>query len=102
MYGEQEIDMRTILLLIFAIALSACANLEPLVVYSHVSDPTTSSDVTTDFLGAGATYTTPSDKLEVDMALGRRALDCHVSKGCPSTWGGMLEVKWRPGRKGLR
>lgn len=80
------------------------ADVEPLVIASHVSDPTDSSagDLQTDFLGAGATITMRG--VEIDLALGRKWVHDVVSckragDHCGPTWGGMATLRWHPGRR---
>lgn len=78
------------------LALTACSNVSPLVIASHVSDPSDGgvSDTTVDFLGVGATAT--FGDFQIDAALGRKALNCAAFKDCPTTMGGMATLRWSP------
>jgi hypothetical protein len=75
------------------------AEIEPLIIMAHMSDPTMSrrTETTTDFLGIGATITF-GRHVEADLALGRKATNCGGGR-CPSEYGGMASVKWRPWRQ---
>jgi hypothetical protein len=78
------------------VLLSGCSSVKPLVVASHMSDPSDGgeSDHTADFIGAGATADLGG--FTIDGVLGRKALDCSYKASCPSTLGAMLTVRWSP------
>jgi len=81
-----------------AALLCACSYVQPLVIASHASDPTDGgiSDTTVDFLGAGITAT--FGDVQIDAALGRKAINCDAFVDCPSTPGGIATVRWSPRR----
>jgi len=83
-------------ILVLALALTGCSNIKPLVIASHMSDPTMSShhETTTDFIGVGAVATFGG--VSIEGALGRKAHNCAAFKDCPSTPGGMATIKWSP------
>lgn len=79
-----------------ALALAGCSNIKPLVVASHMSDPTMSShhETTTDFIGVGAVATFGG--VSIEGALGRKAHNCAAFLECPSTPGGLATIRWSP------
>lgn len=78
------------------LALTACSNVSPLVIATHLSDPSDGgvSDTTTDFIGAGVTA--QFGGVSIDAALGRKAINCEAFVECRSTAGGMATVRWSP------
>ena len=88
--------MNRLALLALAALLTGCSSIRPLVIATHVSDPSDSgqSDTTVDFLGAGITAGRAG--FSIDAALGRKAINCDARGSCPSTLGGMATIKWSP------
>lgn len=82
--------------LLLALALTGCASIKPLVVASHMSDPSDGgvSDTTSDFIGGGITAQLGS--VSIDAALGRKAINCAAFVDCQSTLGGMATIRWSP------
>jgi len=77
------------------------AEIEPMLVLAHASDPTDAgvSDTTTDFLGAGATVRLGKRRaFEIDGALGRKAINCYTHGPCRTTWGGYVAITVYPMR----
>lgn len=79
-----------------AALLAGCANVSPLVIATHVSDPSDGgvSDLTVDFAGAG--ITAQFGGVSIDAAVGRKAIGCNAFAHCPSTLGGMATIRWVP------
>jgi hypothetical protein len=82
-------------LLPLAVLLAGCSNVKPLVIASHMSDPSDAgvSDTTADFIGAGVAM--EFGGVTIDGAIGRKALNCSRDS-CPSTLGGMVTFRWSP------
>lgn len=83
--------------LLLALALtSGCSSVQPLVIATHISDPSDSgvSDTLVDFIGGG--ITAEFGDFSLDAALGRKAVNCDAFNDCPSTLGGMATIRWSP------
>lgn len=89
---------RSLTVLGILLALTACSNVRPLVIATHLSDPSDGgvSDTTTDFIGAGATA--QFGDVSIEGAIGRKAINCNAFGACPSTLGGMATIRWSPRR----
>ena len=79
------------------------ADLEPMLTFTHSSDPTDGgkSDEQVDFIGGGVTLTFGKRRaFELDGALGRKVIDCYRRTGpCASTPGGFVAVRFYPWRR---
>lgn len=87
--------MNRLALTALALAFAGCSNVKPLVIASHMSDPSDAgiSDTMADFIGAGATVN--FGDVSIDAALGRKAINCSLDS-CPSTLGGIVTLRWSP------
>jgi hypothetical protein len=76
--------------------LCGCSSVKPLVIATHLSDPSDGgvSDTTTDFVGAGVTATFGA--VSIDGAIGRKAINCSLLDACSSTLGGIATIRWSP------
>lgn len=83
---------------IVAALLAGCSHIDPLLIATHVSNPTDGgvSDTTTDFIGAGITANFGG--VSIDAALGRKAINCAAFDDCPSTTGAVATIRWTPSR----
>jgi hypothetical protein len=76
--------------------LAGCTSIKPLVIASHMSDPSRGSrhETTADFIGAGVTA--EHGGVSIDAAIGRKAIDCDAFDRCPSTLGALATFRWSP------
>jgi hypothetical protein len=98
--GRRSVAALAIALLFCAPALAA--EIEPLIIITHTSDPTASrrSETTTDFIGIGATIRFGRfNTVEADLAVGRQAINCNARGKCGSSPGGFVTLKIHPFRK---
>ena len=88
--------MKQLAILAIAALSAGCSNIQPLVIATHLSDPSDAgiSDTTVDFIGAGATA--QFGDFQIDAAVGRKAINCSMRGSCPSSLGAMGTIRWQP------